>query len=76
MSKFALELNFYTLCGHSHIILSLFLTSPNPESDQHLEIPSEDFDTTDFHSEADIAPFPEVSDHYFVSRLTFLNCER
>ncbi|TNM88533.1 hypothetical protein fugu_004787 [Takifugu bimaculatus] len=35
--------------------------SPDPESDHHLEISSEDLDTTDFRSETDVAPFPESS---------------
>eukprot|EP00066_Takifugu_rubripes_P023260 XP_011612526.1 PREDICTED: calponin homology domain-containing protein DDB_G0272472-like [Takifugu rubripes] len=35
--------------------------SSDPESDHHLEISSEDLDTTDFRSETDVAPFPESS---------------
>lgn len=70
VNKAAPKLNCYTFCERSHrLALSLFLPSPDPESDHHLEISSEDLDTTDFRSEADVAPFPEVSARFVLSPL-------
>lgn len=71
VDRIAPKLNFYTFCERSHnLALPLFLPSPDPESDHHLDISSEDLDTTDFHSETDAAPFPEVSARFFLIRLT------
>lgn len=70
VNKIAPKLNFYTFCERSHhLALSLSLLSPDPELDHHLEISSEDLDTTDFRSETDVAPFPEVSDRFVLSPL-------